>query len=782
MNRAVAVCFATLLVATGASALPDLVVTIPNWSVVPGTTRVQVQVIVQNKSAETANMQNTGYGPIDVLTFATLDQAPVQSDSTPYFGQLDAVLAPNAQQEFDWEIDYGAPGTYTLWALVDSIAFSPQTAQFAWPEASKTNNLIGPITIVVPKPVVVGTDADLVITDFTAEVNASQVKYSVTVKNQGASAAKAGAKVDVLVDTPGGVCPPPAWSQQPPTLFGNVFADVGGLAVGATKTIPLIIAPGVGTHTSCAVVDLDDVVVENDEANNTAGPVVATVADTGTPSCPDLIVSLLDVAVAGNQVTFTVKVKNIGTVPSTVVALELFYASLTAPVSSQLPDQVWSLVAFAAGEENVFTATWTAPTNAERTAWVAIDLDGLSPNECKTDNNVAGPFPYQVLTAPDRPDLVVESLTWQPSGSALCYEVTVANKGTADATGVQVDVFFDLPSAPSVDMDLSLVPSGFIDLGTIAAGQTMTQAICWEGATEGKHQSWAVVDFFGFVAELDETNNLFGPEPVTFVVPVTNGPDLVVMDYKGNVDCTVVNYLVKVCNVGDVDAQHFAVDLYYDALDNPGFNGTKYGPGDKTVFYGTKDAAAGLAAGACIDIILDREDAPSGTYQSWIVVDTNLEVDEVTEENPLGEGNNIAFVNVSVDAEGCRCLANETITTACLCGTDIVSDGYCCNGAWQADEFAICIPEDSVGDVSNPEGDNPADGDTAGGDNDTTSPGDGDGISGPYGVYDVSGGSKAGISESCDYGRSAPSQRGGLAVAAVALLLALARRRLQTRR
>lgn len=770
------------LLSLPALAAPDLVVKITSATWIPGTAAVQFIITVTNASSEAADMQNTGYGPIDVLLFANESKAPDYTTNTTDFNcqptgcadALPAVMAPNESRQLVFEVNYEIPGTYAAWVIVDSVAFIPGVS--AWPETSKANNIAGPTVVTVPE--IADPDSpDLVITALQASVAGVNVKYTATVKNQGAVVSPSGSKLDIVTTVPGGACPPPGWSNPEPTPLGDIFLDIPALPPGGTQAFEKIVKLAPGTHVGCAAVDLDHVIAESDETNNWMGPVTAVVTDGGPVNCADLDVSLFQVTVSEDVVAYEVRVKNVGGVASAPVAVDLYRSSLTQPVLAQTPDHVFSLSALAPGEETVLKDVWTGASNAQRNAWVWIDPEATA-LECETANNLEGPFPYVVDQAPVRPDLVVESVDWQPKGSSLCYAVTVLNAGALPAPEFTVDMFYSIETAPALDADLSGVPGAYTTAPALQPGESTVVDFCWDTPVAGEHSAWVVLDFLGLLAEADETNNLYGPVLTSYAPLVTDGADLVLMEFRGQVRCNLVDYIALVCNRGDVDAQHFAIDLYYDALDNPGYSGTKYGPGDKTVFYGSTeaDAAPGLPAGECMDVVLRREGTPSGVYQSWLVVDTNLEVPEQSEANPLGEGNNIGRVNVSVDADGCVCEANVAITELCLCGTDTVDTGYCCNGQWQSEAFAVCTPEDSGGDDVGSSGGDGSDAVDGGGSEGDVVGGD-DGSGGSFDQLKTVAGLESTPGDGCAAGVGASARRLWSVGLLLASLLLLARRR-----
>ncbi len=772
MRRLVAV---FLLLTPVALAAPDLSVKIASATLVPGTTSVQFIVTVTNASNETANMENTGYGPIDVLFFANEPSQPIPSSNTTDFicqpaycaDALPPVMAAQESRQFVFKVDYEVPGNYAAWVVVDSVALVPGLS--AWPEITKMNNVAGPTLVTVPD-VADPDSSDLVITALQAAVAGVNVKYTATVSNQGAVASKSGPKLDIVTNAPGGVCPPPGWSDPEPTPFGDIFLDVPALPPGGSHNFEKIVKLSPGTHLGCAAVDLDRLEAESDETNNWRGPVTAVVTDSGPLDCADLDVSLFQVGVVADEVTFEVRVKNLGGVASSPVAVDLFRNALSTPVAEQTADHVFTLSALAPGEEKVLTHVWSAASNAQRTAWVWIDSD-VTTFECDTANNLEGPFPYVVDKAPERPDLVVEQLHWAPKANALCYDVTVRNAGVKASPEFTVDMFYSLETAPAIDADLSGIPGGYLTAPALEPGATTSVEFCWDTPTAGDHKVWAALDFLALVEESDETNNIYGPVVTTFVPLVTAGPDLVLMEFRGQVRCNLVDYIALVCNRGDTDAQRFAVDIYFDANDNPGYLGTKYGPGDETVFYGSLDGAPGLVAGECLDVILRREGTPSGVYQSWLVVDTNLEVPEETPTNPLGEGNNIGRVTVAVDSEGCACAVNTLITELCLCGEDTVESGYCCNGEWQTEAFEVCVPDDGIGDDGGQSGDDGGGGTVDGGGGEVVGA---DGSSGSFQTLDSLAGLDEQPGDGCVHGRRGGSN--GLFLGAALLLLGLGRR------
>lgn len=759
-----------LLGASGAWAqLPDLSVSF-TWEQIPESTKVTFTVTVKNEADVPALTLMGPAGMVDLMFFPDNPTPPVSAEGKPeYQVPLPDIIEANGAWSHPYTIDYTVAGENKAWAMVDTLAFDPSTEAFAFPEQSKDNNLTSQtVTVAAPD----GGLPDLIISNLTAEVTGPFVKYTATVQNVGTGLAPEGFKVDVLFDSPGGKCPPDAWQTLPSALFGDVFADVpGGLASGETKEVAILnAAPGAGTHASCAIVDLDSLVPESNEANNTFGPISYLVDSTPPPPAPDLDVTLFSVQALLDQVTFKVQVKNVGDAPAGPFTVDLYGTSPSAPVAGQPTLHFWLVPALAPGDVWNGDYTWSGAPNGNHKAWAWADsADAVK--DSFLENNLEGPYPYKVAVDEDKPDLVVQDAEWFEVAGSIQYDVTIRNTGTATATNVDVDMFFsfpDLPDCQNPTDDLANAPHDYQTIASLAPDAQITLTFLWEDPEPGMHNGWVLIDCLANVDEQDKTNNADGPYIVEYIVEATEGPDLFVQDFKVHVDCTTVSYLVEITNVGDSAADPFQVDIFYDVVTNPGY-GTE---GDKTFFYGDYDEdtgepikGTGLAVGDSIILETARKGAPSGTYATWVVVDTMYGVLETDEGNNIG-----GALDAVVDKEKCNCAQNVQITEACACGDQTVFEGYCCLGQWDVEPFDIC--EDEPGDPEDPQ-----DGDQVS-HTDTDSGGGDFSLDGPIAIYDVSGQT---LTELQEGGCSVSSTGQGVPIAAVLLALfvlaLLARRR-----
>ncbi len=693
-----------LTLPTPSLATADLAVTLESWAQAPGTTDLTFVIKVENLGSDPflpTEISCSDFPP-ELMFFYDQEAQPTGQETQETFeGSILPALSPGESETIIVNKQY-FPGTFTIWAIVDTAYFAEAAFPGAGfsacflPEAPKTNNAAGPISITVTDPN--ATDnADLKIVNLTAEVSGAQVKYTAVVANQGGADAPDGFKVDVLFDTPGGACPPTEWQSPGISLFGDVFLDVpGGIPAGETATVELNGSPGVGSHTSCAMVDLDNVVLESDETNNFSSPVTFFINEAPPQECADLDITVFSVQALNADITYEVQVTNVGTGPATAFTVNLYEDSLTAPVVGQPTSHVWAVSSLGVGQTWSDTITLQTVKNGAKKAWVWADSESVI-DECSSDNNQEGPYPYTVFVPDNKADLVVSgAITSASLGTNLCFFVNLLNQGQSPATNAEVDFFFDVDFVPDCldpAQDLSQVPSVTQVVPVLEAGALITLDFCLEDAPEGDYSAYVLLDCFQSLDETDETNNAQGPIPATHAITDTNGPDLKLQVFQGKTRCTNIDYVATVCNVGDEPAPPFQLDLYYNADSNPNFDS---GPGDKTVFYGSvDDGTPGLTAGECLDITIKRTATPSGTYRSWIVVDTANTVTEASDTNPLGEGNNIAFVEVVVDEQACLCPDNELITAECSCGGETVIDGFCCFGDYSPEAFETCeeIPD-----------------------------------------------------------------------------------------
>jgi hypothetical protein len=500
---------------------------------------------------------------VDVMVFPDYDAQPDPAqDGNPELWYMIPALGPGESYTTPTTVDYGVAGTYSAWVMVDTIAFS-DVPEFAVPEDTKNNNMVGPIIIDL-SPAAQGT-ADLTITALDVTVNQAQAKFSVTVQNKGDTLAPSGFKVDVLFDAP--TCPPPGWTALPSTLFGDVFKDVpDALAANKSTVVDLVATPPAGTHQACAVVDLDNVVSEANLSNNVYGSVTYTIAEIAAPPAPDLDITVFSVQSLAGTVTYSVTVENKGDAPSGPFTLDLYYHGLTAPILGEPVDHFWPVPSLApnggswSGEHQQTTGD-----NGSYKAWVWADKEQAT-TDSYLENNQEGPYPYIVNVTGAIADLRIDEVVWQVIDGNIQYDVTIQNQGTAPVSNVDVDMFYSYETNPDcLEADLSNTPHDYMLIDALEPGGFVTLPFTWNAPPDGDHMSWVKVDCFSNIDELDDTNNTYGPVIVSSQGVVTTGADLKMELFQGKVSCTQVSYVVEVENVGDAATGPFQIDIFYDS-------------------------------------------------------------------------------------------------------------------------------------------------------------------------------------------------------------------------
>jgi len=119
-------------------------------------------------------------------------------------------------------------------------------------------------------------------------------------------------------------------------------------------------------------------------------------------------------------------------------------------------------------------------------------------------------FPTQSL-----PDLIIQSITAVPAspapGQAVNVTVAFKNQGNNGSGGFTVDFYKNLTSAP-VPLQLG---DAYCSSSGLAAGATGSCTFTVTYPAAGSYSMWAQVDAGRQVAELDEANNVFGPQAIT---------------------------------------------------------------------------------------------------------------------------------------------------------------------------------------------------------------------------------------------------------------------------
>jgi hypothetical protein len=280
-------------------------------------------------------------------------------------------------------------------------------------------------------------------------------------------------------------------------ITGNpaiVIVDPGGRITGN----------GVGVADVRAVYEQGDASIEAEPAGVT---VVEPGEDIGNA---DLRVVGLSTASSGDDLVYTVEVKNSGTASASgfwVAAwLNLTAAPPAAPTEGDAAEYVAALEPDQTAEI-VVRLSGVAPGNYS--SWILVDsLAALDEGGLGENNNTWGPQAVEVTGGGGSigPDL---SITYfqvyvQASQGQTLYIVDVTNTGDEAAAAFDVGVFSDLAFPPTV----GAAPDELQSVAGLAPGATAPISIVIRSTPSAYWQSYVLVDPDGVVTEPNEGNNL----------------------------------------------------------------------------------------------------------------------------------------------------------------------------------------------------------------------------------------------------------------------------------
>jgi subtilase family serine protease len=311
------------------------------------------------------------------------------------------------------------------------------------------------------------------------------------------------------------------------------YADIGALDPGDTVTKHFTWVATAGPHTINIVADVNNQVLELDEANNTK---VVSLPP------PDLVVQ--DIAFStpdasiGDTVVITVSIKNQGS-SITQTSLVTCYVDGIKIATQDLPQ-------IQPGGTSNSSFNWVAEAGSH-TFKITTDINNqvIEADETNNDKETT----YSTLT----PDLVVQGITWrtnsQLESNEATFTITIKNSGTGIAGESQVQYSFDED------------PPATKDLAPIAAGETAEFSFI-SIISPGAHTANITADCNNSVIELDENNN-------ESIIPFsTIAPDLIIrtitwapLDAKIGDDITIT---AKVENRGTVKAVNLRLALSVD--------------------------------------------------------------------------------------------------------------------------------------------------------------------------------------------------------------------------
>ena len=257
-----------------------------------------------------------------------------------------------------------------------------------------------------------------------------------------------------------------------------------------------------GSYSISAVVDIDNIIAESNETNNTTTFALSVLA-------PDLIIDLISWSPQnpsiGDEVTFSVTVKNQGNYRAGASNLDFLINGNSRGYKS--------LQGIDPGETANETFTWMALAGSHSFTAVADLLNQVNETD-ETNNDIT------VIYSTAAPDLVIDNISWSPQNPSentpITLTVTIKNQGIGKAAPSRMAYYVD-----DVYQDVAYI-------GQLDIGATIKKNFTWI-ADANPHTFRAVADAGNEVIENDETNNdriidLPTPTPDLIIQSITWSP------------------------------------------------------------------------------------------------------------------------------------------------------------------------------------------------------------------------------------------------------------------
>ncbi|MFI5757814.1 discoidin domain-containing protein [Streptomyces sp. NPDC051569] len=423
---------------------------------------------------------------------------------------------------------------------------------------------------------------DLTVTALTASpsapVESDAITLSATVRNAGSNAAPA-STVDLQLNG---------------TKVGS--ASVGALAAGASTTVTANIgARDAGSYTLTAVADPANAVIEQNETNNSytaSAPLVVKPV-----SSSDLIATSVSTSpsspAAGNTVTFSVALKNQGTIASASGshAITLNLVNSSGATVKTLTGSYSGTIAAGATSPSVGLGTWTA-VNGSYTQKVVIADDANELPVKRTNNTSSQPLfvgrganmPYDMYEAEDGtlgggaqvvgPNRTVGDLAGEASGrkavtlnstgnyvefttrastNSLVTRFSIPDAAGGGGTNSNLNIYVDGTFLKAIDLTSKYAwlygdetgpgnspgsggPRHIYDEANVLLGKTVPAGSKIRLQKDTANTSTYAIDFIN----LEQATQVANPDPTTYTVPtgfaqqdVQNAIDKVRMDTTG---------------------------------------------------------------------------------------------------------------------------------------------------------------------------------------------------------------------------------------------------------
>jgi hypothetical protein len=242
---------------------------------------------------------------------------------------------------------------------------------------------------------------------------------------------------------------------------------------------------------------------------------------------PDLVVQSLTASdyypVIGESISVTLIIENLGNAASGSFWTDLFENESVPPTPPVAGDYYWR-TSLQPGQRD--TCTFSDITCTSSGTWRMYGLTDSNDEieESNESNNVRGPVNVYWQAVQERPDLVVEEFCigneGPEVGDTVHVMVTIRNQGQETAYSFFSSLFYDEsfpPYPPSLGDD-------YVYLSWLHPGETYHVSFYIGNDYAEDWDMYFLVDSYDAVYELDEDNNVLGPEYVTWSYPAKQGP------------------------------------------------------------------------------------------------------------------------------------------------------------------------------------------------------------------------------------------------------------------
>jgi hypothetical protein len=244
-------------------------------------------------------------------------------------------------------------------------------------------------------------------------------------------------------------------------------------------------------------------------------------------AAPDLVITSIVPTNANpdvpGSIDITVTILNQGDAEATLpFSVDLYYNMGSRPKTADSSDETEAATDPLAPDEST-TVTFIGITNAVAESWgmyAWVDKAGATPeaNPGK-NNNISGPVVITWGGGATEPDLKITAITpFDPAptpGTPISVFVTVMNAGNADANSFRLDLFTNPATEPDVGNEAT-DPAPLTGLSLAAGVEQMFEFTGVVSATAAVWQMYAIVDTLEAISELQENNNVYGPEPLVW--------------------------------------------------------------------------------------------------------------------------------------------------------------------------------------------------------------------------------------------------------------------------